>query len=217
MSSFTLKILALISMTIDHIGFLIFPDILIYRFIGRLAFPIFAFQLGVGFAHSKNKEKHIIRMLIFTLISQIPFLIFNTAAQHGHVHAFTLNIGATLTCGLLILYCIEKFNKTWLKFLFTILITLLGVFIPMDYGWYGILTIVILYFSNKSKILSFFTYIIFLCLYCNITQSEFYIPAVLALIPLAFYNGKKGPSAKYLFYVFYPLHMLILVFIKTLI
>ena len=76
MSSFTLKILAIIFMTIDHIGFILFPKIDILRVIGRIAFPIFAFQVGISFENTKNKEKYILRMLIFTIISQIPFHIF---------------------------------------------------------------------------------------------------------------------------------------------
>ena len=84
MSSFTLKILAIIFMTIDHIGFTLFPSNLLLRYIGRLAFPIFAFQMGNGFYHTKNKEKYIFRMLIFTVISQIPFWLHLTSAIPNH-------------------------------------------------------------------------------------------------------------------------------------
>ena len=60
MSSFALKILGILTMCIDHLGFMFFQDEISYRLIGRLAMPIFAFQLAVGFSHSKNKEKHIL-------------------------------------------------------------------------------------------------------------------------------------------------------------
>ena len=80
MTSFGLKMLGIFTMLIDHIGFMFLDDYLelytIFRIIGRLAFPIFAFQLAVGYSHSKNKEKHIGRMLIFALLSQIPFMMF---------------------------------------------------------------------------------------------------------------------------------------------
>lgn len=212
MSSFSLKLLAIIFMTIDHIGFILFPTISILRKIGRLAFPIFAFQLSVGFEHTKNKEKHILNLLIFTLISQIPFqfqlyLAFPQAIP-------TLNIGATLTCGLLALYCIEKFERNWQKCISILFITSLGILIPMDYGWFGILTIVILSFFNKNKLLTTIAYIILICLQCYIKNSIFAVPSIFALIFLAFYNGKKGPTLKYLFYLYYPLHLLILSLIK---
>ena len=61
MSSFSLKIFALLFMIIDHIGFIIFPENLLLRAIGRLAFPLFAYQMAVGFSHTKSKEKHIIK------------------------------------------------------------------------------------------------------------------------------------------------------------
>lgn len=73
MSSFALKILALITMTIDHIGFAILPQVSILRMIGRLSFPIFAFQISVGYKNTQSKEKYIFRMLLFTLVSQIPY------------------------------------------------------------------------------------------------------------------------------------------------
>lgn len=78
MSSFWIKIIALITMLIDHIGFAFFPENLLLRIIGRISMPLFAFQIAVGFDKTKSREKYIIRMLIFALVSQIPFgLLYN--------------------------------------------------------------------------------------------------------------------------------------------
>ncbi|MBQ7764990.1 conjugal transfer protein TraX [bacterium] len=212
MSSFTLKILAIIFMTIDHIGFLLFPEISILRKIGRLAFPIFAFQVGIGFKHTRSKEKYIFRMLLFTLISQLPYTLALQTAIPGY--AYKLNIGATLTLGLLALYCIEKFGNKWLKYLTCISIILISAWIPIDYGWTGVLMIVILYYLNKEKLLVSAYYIALICIDSQIDNSTFNLPQIFALIPILMYNGKKGPNIKYLFYAFYPVHLIVLVLLK---
>lgn len=210
MSSFTLKLIAILSMTIDHIGFILFPEISLLRNIGRIAFPIFAYQLGIGFEKTKSKEKYIIRMLIFAILSQIPFhLAYITGIPNSN--EVVLNIGVTLTCGLLALYSIKQFDKLWLKALFSFLILILAAIIPMDYGWYGVLTIILFYLFRKDKLFTFVSYFMLLTVYCSYKESTFNLPAIFALIPILLYNGKKGPNAKYLFYIFYPLHLLILV------
>lgn len=211
MSSFTLKILAIISMTLDHIGFILYPQLQILRNFGRLAFPIFAFQIGNGFTHTKSKEKYILRMIIFTIVSQIPFLLFRKTASPA-INP-TLNIGATLSCGLLALYALEKNNISWYKYIVTFFIILLSAFIPMDYGFYGVLTIVIFYIFRNNKFLSGFFYFINLALYCASGGATSNIYAIFALIPIFLYNNKKGRNAKYIFYIFYPLHMLILTYL----
>ena len=95
MSSFGIKLLASFFMLIDHIGFVLFPNILTLRMIGRLAFPLFAFQAGISYEHTKNKRKYILRLIIFTIVSQIPYYLSLKAANSSEFN--TLNIGATLT------------------------------------------------------------------------------------------------------------------------
>lgn len=211
MSSFSLKVLAIIFMLIDHVGFMFFPNLSILRTIGRLAFPTFAFQISIGFKNTKNKEKYILRMIIFTLISQYPFWLMTISKIPDS--QFTLNVGATLTLGLVCLYCIEKFQNKFLKVLLPLLILAISFLIPMDYSWYGVLIIILFYIFSKSKILTFSSYFITLLSYMIYKNSFFNLPAILSLIPIFLYNGKKGKSAKYLFYIFYPLHLLILVWI----
>lgn len=211
MSSFSLKMLAIICMLIDHVGFIFFPNLSILRVIGRLAFPLFAFQIGVGFQNTKNKEKYIFRMIVFTLISQYPFWLMLTTKIPNS--SFTLNVGATLTLGLLCLYAIEKIENKFFKVLVPLLILTISFFIPIDYSWYGVLTIIIFYIFRNSKVLSFSSYFILLVSYMAYKNSLFNLPAILSLIPIFLYNGQKGKNTKYLFYVFYPLHLLILVWI----
>ena len=77
MSAFVLKIIAIITMFIDHIGY-IFSNgkISYFNYIGRLAFPIFAFQISEGYLHTKNLKKYFLRLFLFALISQIPFMLY---------------------------------------------------------------------------------------------------------------------------------------------
>ena len=82
MTSFTLKIIALITMFIDHSGYVFAGNFSFCNFIGRIAFPIFAFQISEGYKHTKNLKKYFLRLGIFALISQIPFSLF-TFKYHG--------------------------------------------------------------------------------------------------------------------------------------
>ena len=212
MSSFALKFLAIVLMTVDHVGLLLFPTHRILRAIGRLAFPIFAFQIGVGFKHTHSKEKYILRMILFALISQYPFALFLKAVNIAPI----LNIGATFTLALLALYSIDKFKKSWIKYPLLIIILCISAYVPMDYGLIGVLIVISLYFLNYSKVIALSSFFAIILLYCAINNSLFSLPALLAILPILLYNGKKGPNIKYLFYIFYPLHLLVILLIKGL-
>lgn len=212
MSSFVLKVFACVFMLFDHIGFTFFPKIEILRTIGRLAFPIFAFQVSIGFDKTSNKEKYILRMLLFTIISQIPFYLLRKVSLANPTPM--LNVGATLTCGLLVVYCLNKIKTPLLKYIGVVCIFLISILAPMDYKWYGVLMITIFYIFRNDKLGISVFYCVLVTLYCLYNNSTFSLPAILALLPILLYNGKKGKNVKYLFYIFYPLHMLILVFIK---
>ncbi len=213
MSSFMLKLIGIISMIIDHVGFIIYPQYKILRYIGRIAFVIFAYQIGVGFSHTKSKEKYILRMIIFSIISQYPFYLALKAGNPST--SFELNVGATFTFALLALYCIEKIDNKILKYITVLVIIALSCYVPMDYGVYGILTVIIFYLFKDSKILMSACYSLLLLSYCSIKNSTFNLPAIFALIPICFHNGKKGPNMKYLFYIFYPIHFLVILYIKS--
>ena len=209
MSSFMLKMLGILTMTIDHLGFIFFQENLVLRFIGRLSFPLFAFQLAVGYSHSKNKEKHILKMLLFALISQIPFMIFTNIVSS----VFLLNIAFTFTIGLLAMYAFENIKQPVLKFLITVCVLIMGFIIPVDYGGYGVALCFVFYALQSHKFLSIASAgaltILKIVLEQNLTKTFI----LYSLIPIWFYNGKKGKDMKNFFYLFYPLHMLAFAFI----
>ena len=135
MTSFILKIIGIITMLSDHIGDAILSRFSFFNLLGRISFPIFAFQTVQSYIHTNNLKKHMIKLLIFGCISQIPFMLFLST----FTERFSLNIFFTLFLGLFILYVYDKCNNKILAFLFVILGSILGEFIYLDYCAFCIL------------------------------------------------------------------------------
>jgi hypothetical protein len=217
----TLKLIAIITMFIDHIGAFLIEPILFnanpymtkpilwgltltqlktldttLRLIGRLAFPLFTFLLVEGFLHTRSKKNYLIRLSLFALISEIPFdlarsrIIFDFSYQ---------NVFFTLALGLAVLWLMQKYTDTLWKWLIPVAGMLLATFLKTDYSWYGIGLIVIHEFTRNLKIEGQ----IILALWLSAQYT-----AVFALLPIHFYNGQRGLSLRYLFYWFYPVHLL---------
>ncbi len=126
MNSFQLKIIACILMAIDHIGAIIYTDNDLYRVIGRLSFPIFAFLLTEGYMHTKNLKKYFLRLFIFAIIPQIPYsLAFGMDI---------LNIFFTLFFGMLAILIDDKIVNPYKKWIIIIGIILLSEILHRDYG-----------------------------------------------------------------------------------
>ncbi len=211
MTSFSLKILAIVLMLIDHIGAVLFPNILFFRLIGRLAFPLFAFQIGVGYSHTKNKPKHILTLLTLAIISQLPFYLMLTT----HSTYVPLNILFTFSFALSIIYTKEKIEPLYLKIPLIAIVLLGAYYVKVDYDIYGILLTILLYYFSNNKIMSLFSLIALTFLHIKIFPSAIYqIYAIFSFIFIWLFNGQKGPNFKWLFYVFYPLHMIILFVIE---
>ena len=206
MSSFSIKVFAAITMLIDHIGFVLFPNIVMFRIIGRLAFPLFAFQISIGFDKTKNREKYILRMLIFAIISQIPFTLMNSISGIPP----KLNIGFTFLISLLLLYSLENVKPILGKVLCLIPILLTAYFLEYDYYIYGIILVLLFYYSSKKTSLMVSLMFVTVSIYSLCKKNPVAPYTMFAIVPILFYNGKKGPDLKWYFYAFYPLHMLIL-------
>lgn len=220
MTSFILKIVGVITMLFDHVGDAIIGKFSFCNLIGRIAFPIFAFQAVQGYIYTKNFKKHMLKLFIFACISQIPFMLFLSTFTE---EILTLNIFFTLFLGLFALFVYDKCKNKVLGFLFVILTSILAYFIHVDYGAFGILLMFYFYFFKDKKIPMAITTIVicFLRFVPDIIATpvlwyiyiQYAIFTALSLIFILFYNKKEGPKAKYFFYVFYPLHLLILYFL----
>lgn len=220
-----LKVIAMVSMLIDHTaGQLLryveaFNEPLIsfghhhiswyflMRSAGRLAFPLFAFLLVEGFVHTHSRKHYGRNLLMFALISEIPWNL----THGGHVYGLSQNVFFTLFIGFLGLCAIEHYREDR----FRQAISLLGLFglsilLLCDYGCAGFSFIVMLYLLRQHPL--------FRAIVGAGMLSSRWI-AGLAFIPISMYNGRRGfiqgPFAKYIFYAFYPLHLLALYFIKV--
>ena len=226
----TLKIIAIILMLLDHLWGTIIPGNQWMTLIGRMAFPIFAFLIVEGFFHTSDLKKYMKRLFIFGLISEIPFNLIYTGSI---IFPFHQNVMFTLLLGLLIINEIDKLknNKEIKKKIIPILKIFLFLIISIigfvDYGVTGVLTIVVFYLFRGFKLAWIGQLISLILLYIvffegqsvilNIFNHEYFLPlqsiGVLSLIFIWLYNGEKGKNnklIKYLFYSFYPVHMLVI-------
>lgn len=217
MSSYILKILACFFMLIDHIGYCLFPNISLLRIIGRLAFPIFAFQIALGYKKTSSKKNYFLRMLVFAIVSEIPFLIFRYVSGYSNL---AFNIGFTFTLALGALYLIElSKNKNMLFGILIIPLFIIACYLNVDYKWYGIVVVMIFYLFDLKNPTGFtvalITLIFSTLVYIySFNASSIQLYAVISIFILGFFNNKKGKDFKYFFYIFYPAHMLLLSFIK---
>ncbi len=236
LDSFKLKILAAVIMLLDHSWATLFPDQEWPTAVGRIAFPIFAFQTVEGFFHTHDRKNYLKRMFIFALISEIPFDLMNG----GIIYPIHQNVMFTFCLGIIMMMLLEKAKeKSGTVFMVTLIITLpvsfvLGFVTFVDYFGYGLWTVLIFYLFRNLKYgriaeLAGIVYINWFMIgglvfnvpifghIAEIPEQGF---AVLALIPIWLYNGEKGPSgkaAKYFFYIFYPAHMLVLALLNRII
>jgi TraX protein. len=241
MSSSMLKIIAIVTMVLDHTAFtfLVYgtPEYMVLRSIGRLSFPIFCFLLAQGFVYTRNRKKYTLRMLIFALVSEWPYHLW-LYGRARYVWEDSFNVFFELFLGLLAIACVNKAIKVirnreaikteWWKIpVFTLCaagIVYIAEFFNTSYGAYGILLIIGFYLAKENKILLGLVIAATTVGYVAETVIDKGVEvslvlqryAILACFPILLYNGKKGWNMpKYIFYVFYPLHILILYLIKT--
>ncbi len=206
MSTFILKIIAITAMLIDHVGYMFFPQHVIFEIIGRIAFPIFAYLLVEGFVHTRNVKKYMLRLGVFALVSEIPFdLMFFGKLDFNHQNVFF-----TLFLGLLMLYLMDKMPRGIDCFLCGLVFVLAADLLRTDYGSFGILMIFWFYLYREQKLWKF----IGIALINVLLMSGSQVYAILAFIPILLHNRKEGPKIKWFFYGFYPAHLLILYFVN---
>jgi hypothetical protein len=222
MNSFQIKLVAIITMVVDHIGAFLFPEYLAFRIIGRLSFPLFSFLIANGAHYTKNINKYIGRMLVFAIVSQFPYYLVH---KQVNVAGDDLNVLFTFFIALISISLIRRVRNK-LLIMATILIScIMANYLKVEYGSFGILLIssFYLFFKDyKATILSFVllsvTNSIVPAISANsISFSKVDAAPLIAMFSIVFilsYNYKEGLKAKYLFYIFYPLQFLIIYAIK---
>lgn len=227
-TSSTLKWVAIITMIIDHTGAVLFddyanhPEYLLFRIIGRIAFPIFAFLIVEGYRHTKSVPKYAMRLFAFALISEIPFdlAFYNTTTNWNHQ-----NIFFTLFIGLVALWAFDslKSKNTILAVLAVYSLGILSQVIKTDYDIFGVILIFGLYSATTKKVSFFWIAIvnIAMAIIYTVGGGNYYQAFALLSIPfVAMYNGEKGSNSRilqYTFYIIYPAHIMILYLIDKLV
>ena len=219
MSNSDLKIIAIGSMLIDHIGAILFPNIIVFRMFGRLAFPIFAFLLVEGFFRTQNAKMYLTRLGMYALLAEIPFDLAVKGVWFELTHQ---NIFFTLFLGLsaIMIYDRYKDTKRLPSYIFVAAIAVISIGIGADYGVLGIATIFIFYLYRDEKSRALIS-VAGLHIFYGISvaygvPSGFVWPnaiqalAAVSMLFIARYNGQRGLGLKYTFYLFYPAHLLVL-------
>lgn len=210
-SGSALKIIAVLSMMTDHCAYYLMDGNTwayeVMRCFGRVAFPVFAFLVAEGFAHTRNRMRYFLSLLLFAAISEVPWYLLNGADG-------THNVMFTLALGVAALAVFERLQKHGALAIAAILLVALSAEISgLDYGWHGIVEILVFHLFRSKK-------------YCQSTrllQLAFAFPfmshygiigALLACFIIFLYNGTRGiihgKVAKYGFYAIYPVHLIII-------
>ena len=243
LSGNTLKIIACVTMLIDHTGASLvaswmetITDLTLYsqvynlymvmRIIGRLAFPIYIFLLAEGFFYTHSRKNYLIRLTVFMILSELPFdlalYLSNESIASGHF--FTLyaqNVYVTLVIGfvgMLLAELIEDtFGKGWKRMVLSLAVMVLCMFLAeqlyTDYGMAGIAAIFAAYYlRDYSKELEMLMIVLML----TALSSTLEIWALIDVALVFFYHGNRGERKmnKWVFYAFYPVHLLILAILK---
>ncbi len=223
LNSYELKYIALITMILDHIGAIFFSSsagipYYLLRGIGRLSFPIFCFLLVEGFFHTRDRLRYLSRLILFALISEIPFdIAMNNSLEQGYMVEFhSQNVFFTLALAFAAMI-VAEYNKGDSTSLLAAVIVfpMLAELIHSDYAAIGVITTLLFYLWKSGSNLSL--WMCYLPLLLVSYSSHIQIACILSIFFLSSYNGEKGHGSKYLFYLAYPAHFLFLYIIQSVI
>lgn len=211
-----LKLLACVTMLIDHIGAIFFPAAQWLRIIGRLSFPLYAFLLAEGIHYTRNSLKYGMRLLLVAILTELPYdLLFR-----GQFTWAKNSVMITLLLGFFGGIASKQFSN-WLKYLAPLPFILLGRFANGTYGMYGVVMIVMFQLTRgfpHTKAVQFLLMILL-----SLRMAGFpgrlgtQVYAIAAMLPIFLYSGEKRSHSKALqwaFTLFYPLHIVILLLIR---
>ena len=218
-----LKLIACITMLIDHFGHAIVPYLpvpymveLYYacRIVGRLAFPIYCFLLVEGMRHTRSPKQYILRLGVGILLAELPFdILFEGSFTWAYQ-----SVMVTLTLGAVMLLCMQRVEKKGLKLLLVIPFAILAELAKCDYGGWGIVMIAVFALFDRTGLQTIGILLVNACMESALIP-VFGIPvsvqlfAALAMVPIALYSGRKlsrSRTLQWAFYLFYPVHLLLL-------
>ncbi len=225
----TLKGIAAALMLTDHVGAILLPEVPVLRCVGRLAFPIFAFFIAEGYAHTRDFGRYFRRLAILAVVSELPFnlengAVFDPARQNV---LFTFCLALLTLRGLEALGRERGFGRWAGCGLVLAAGFAAGELLRTDYGGWGVVTVALLYLCRDGKYAKLWLLLAMAAVnglgMGSLTMPVFggempiQIFAVAALPVIWLYNGQAGPKGlRRAFYVFYPAHLLVLEGIRTL-
>ena len=219
--AFTLKLIAIAAMAADHIGALIYPEALWLRVVGRLAMPIIAFLLVEGYHHTQHLGRYLLRLLVFAVLAQ-P--IYRLVFPHG------LNVLFDLLAGLCVIWAAERIRSRWLVAGLLLVVSFASFYITLDWWHLGVL-MVFVFHSTRGRFgwtvaalggLLLANAGLFAVVSARSGDPSYQLinfinlGCMLALPLLSRYNGQRGRDCRYLFYAFYPAHLLVIYAIRPL-
>jgi len=223
LNSSQLKIIAMLTMLIDHVGAVLFPQYIILRIIGRIAFFIFAFELVEGYFHTSNVGNYVLRLILFGIVSEFSFdFAFNGSMTFTHQ-----NVMFELALALIMIWLLEiykDYSSQILRWIFSVLVVFITMFISevlkFDYSSFGIMMVLVFYLTRNMNFKWYFQLVmlfiinVYIMPVYNIPVAGIKVPiqafGLISLVFIGLYNGEKGKINKYLVYSFYPIHLLIL-------
>lgn len=205
------KFLAILFMLIDHIGAFLSGNNLLFRCIGRLAFPMFVFLLADGYNRTQNVKKYLARLGILYALSIVPYSLACSGALSYPVQ----NVYASLFL-YLSLFCVLEYEKLpkMVKYSAVVLSFLLAYILRFEYSWYGVAVAVIMFYFNNLGVSNAFALLAILSLFyggLNRFPAQIFAALSLFLIP---YQGeflkseRPGKGLSLVTYLFYPVHLL---------
>ena len=218
-------LIALVTMVIDHAAAGMVPYRSAWykplRCVGRLAFPIYAFLIAEGALRTRNAGRYLLRLLVFALLAEVPYdrYFHGKWLEFGNQNIlFTLSAG--LAAILLFRFTQERWKNSPLHLLGAIGMIAAGAaahFLHFDYGWQGVALIFAMYhWRTAFKGSNVYPMLLALLMLLLWQDNSIQLFCVLAIVPLCFYNGERGRAVnKYVFYAFYPLHIIALLLIRT--
>lgn len=216
LSGWLLSLLAMASMTVDHIGAILFPEDLAFRMVGRLAFPTFAFLLAEGARHSHSRLRYGLRLLGLAVLSELPFdYAFFGGWNMGHQ-----NIFFTLCLGLAAIELSDRLTAPAPRVAGLLAVIMLAEFLHTDYGSLGVLLVFVFYLWGTAPRPVACACLIFAgLLYMDLSLL---LGTVAAALPLSLYDHRRGggkipePIRKFFCYGYYPLHLIVVKILSTL-
>jgi len=219
-----LKIIAMICMLCDHVGLALFPELRWMRIVGRLAYPIFAYMIAEGYAHTKNRLRYFLQISGLAAVCQLVYYVALGSLYQSILVTFSLSI--------LCMFAIDNFQRHKGFFSGALAMVVFGVVtyacrvLPrklvgtdfgIDYGFLGVMLPVVV-FLVPDKIGKLCAAGVILVAMCSSYLNDIQWYALLALPLLLLYNEKRGKAKlKYLFYIFYPTHLVAIHLIDMLI